>query len=394
MFESQRISFVPGLALGLLIGVAVTFGVVHADAPGALRGVTRLATALSLVDTHYVDPVDGTVLLEGAVDGMVGSLDRYSEYMDAREYADFGRATSGRFVGIGVEIESRDGWLVVVSVFPGGPAEQAGVLPGDRILAIGDTLARDLRVPDAIELVRGESGSTLRLALRRVGVDQAVEVELVRAPVQFPAVESVLLPGDVLYVRIRAFQDGVARAFSDELDRGALTSRARGGLRGVVVDLRANGGGLLTEAVDIADEFLAEGVIVSTRARVAEWTEAFPAHRRGTRPDWPIAVLIDGNSASASEILAAALRDTGRARIVGVRSFGKGTVQEVVPLPEGGALKLTIARFYSPTGQRIDGAGVTPHVVLEPSRGLPGGDLRPETLAADAYVAAALAELR
>lgn len=302
---------------------------------------------------------------EGAVKGLVATLDPHTAYMDAEELALFESHTEGRFVGIGLEITLRDGWLVVGSVFPDGPASRGGVLVGDRILEIDGRAARDLRIDEAVRLVRGDTGSEVAFAFRREGVEDAVRVTLVRAPVQVRAVESRVLADDTVYVRLRTFQASTAEEFRRALDDAATATAPRGGLRGVVIDLRENGGGLLQQAIEVADEFLSSGVIVSTRGRGGRELDVVRATRRGTRPNWPVVVLVNGWSASASEVVAGALRDNHRAVIVGTRTFGKGSVQHVIPLQAGGALKLTVARYHTPDGRSIQAQGIEPDVVVE-----------------------------
>jgi len=316
---------------------------------------------MTVIDTHYVDPVDLDALLEGAIRGVVATLDPHSEYLDAVEVETFQNHTEGRFVGIGVEIETRDGWLVINAVLPGSPALAAGVRPGDRVLAIDGTYARDLPLNDAIRRVRGAEGTVLELSLRRAGVEDAVTVRIRRGPVAVRAVESRLLADKTLYVRLRTFQDSTA----DELRRAiddAMESTAPARIRGLVLDIRENGGGLYFQAVEVVDEFLEAGPIVTTRARGGRVVNEARATRRGTRPAFPIVVLVDEFTASASEIVAGALQDHGRAVLVGMRTFGKGSVQTLVPLTGGAAIKLTTGRYFTPSGRAIQAQGLVPDV--------------------------------
>lgn len=364
MSRSQRYSWALAGVVGFLLGVGLDALSAQADAPSPLRHLDRFAEVLALVDRHYVEPVDVDALLAGASRGVVETLDPHSQYLDPEEYALFQSATEGRFVGIGVQIELRDGWLLVTTVFPGGPAALGGVQPGDRVLAIDGVLARDLRIEEAVRRVRGESGSFVELALRREGVEDAVRVRLARAPVTVRAVESRLLPDDTLYVRLRVFQESTAEELRRALDDAVLATRPRAGVAGVLLDLRQNPGGLLSQAAEVADEFLADGVIVSMRGRDGRSHGELRASRRGTRPDWPVVVLVDGFSASASEIVAGALRDHRRAVVVGTRTFGKGSVQTVLPLRGGAGLKLTTARYFTPSGRSIQAQGIEPDVIV------------------------------
>jgi carboxyl-terminal processing protease len=326
------------------------------------------ARALAYIEVSYVEPVDQESLLYGAIRGLADSLDPHSVFLDPEEYEILKSDAEGRFAGVGVEVSTRDGWLTILSVFEGGPAAKAGLQPGDRFLSIEGEDARDVRLYDAVRRIRGEPGTAVKVTIRREGQEQAIERTLTRAFIDIDPIEMQVLDDGVAYVRIEAFQDGTARALSDALDEAVVKLRQRGGVKGLLVDLRDNGGGLLHEAVWVSDEFLTSGVIVSTRGRGREMISQYSARRAGTRPKWPIVVLINENTASASEIVAGALHDHGRAVLVGVRTFGKGSVQNVFELPGGSALKLTISRYYTPSGRSIQAEGIAPDLVAEQPR--------------------------
>jgi len=326
------------------------------------------ARALAYVELAYIEPVDQESLVYGAIRGLADSLDPHSVFLDPEEYEILKSDAEGRFAGVGVEVSTRDGWLTILSVFEGGPAAKAGLRPGDRFLSIEGEDARDLRLYDAVRRIRGEPGTTVNVTIRREGWDKAIERTLTRAFIDIDPIEMQVLSDGVVYLRIKAFQDGTARLMSDALDEAVVKLRERGGLKGLMLDLRDNGGGLLHEAVWVSDEFLTSGVIVSTRGRGGETISKYSARRAGTRPKWPIVVLINENTASASEIVAGALRDHERAALVGVRSFGKGSVQNVFDLPGGSALKLTTYRYYTPSGRSIQAEGVAPDLVAEQPR--------------------------
>jgi len=253
-------------------------------------------------------------------------------------------------------------------VFDGGPAAKAGLRPGDRFLSIEGEDARDVRLYDAVRWIRGEPGTQVTVSIRREGQEEALERTLTRAFIEVDPIEMNVLDDGVVYLRIKAFQDGATRQLSDALDEAVVELRKGGGVQGLLLDLRDNGGGLLHEAVGVSDEFLSTGVIVSTRGRGGEMISQYSARRAGTRPKWPIVVLINENTASASEIVAGALRDHKRAVLVGVRSFGKGSVQNVFELPGGSALKLTTYRYYAPSGSSIQAEGISPDLVAEQPR--------------------------
>jgi len=326
------------------------------------------ARALAYIELSYVEPVDQESLVYGAIRGLADSLDPHSVFLDPEEYEILKSDAEGRFAGVGVEVSSRDGWLTILSVFEGGPAAKAGLQPGDRFLSIDGEEARDVRLYDAVRRIRGEPGTTVEVTVRREGQEKALERTLTRAFIDIDPIEAQLLDDGIVYVRIKAFQDGTARLFSHALDEAVMKRRRRGGVTGLLLDLRDNGGGLLHEAVWVSDELLASGVIVSTRGRGGVKISEYSARRAGTRPKWAIVVLINENTASASEIVAGALRDHRRAVLVGVRSFGKGSVQNVFELPGGSALKLTTYRYYTPSGRSIQAEGITPDLVAEQAR--------------------------
>ena len=347
-----------GFAVGASASVASLAGATEPSPSG--EHLRSFAGALARVQRTYVETVEEDVLIEGAMRGMLESLDPHSAYFDAEEYGRFRSATEGRFAGVGVAVGVMDGWIVVLGVLPGGPAEQAGLRPGDRFVTIGGTPARDMRVTEAVRIMRGEPGTLVSVSVRREGEDRDLPFEIRREMVAVDAVSSRLLPDGVLIVRIFTFAENTTPELRSAIDR-ALIERPEG-LRGIILDLRDNGGGLLRESIDVVDEFVSRGTIVSTRGRDGALRSEARAHRIGTRPNWPIVVLVNGRSASASEIVAGALQDLGRATIVGTRTFGKGSVQTLVPLPNGGAMKLTVARYYTPTGRSIQTHGVTPDI--------------------------------
>ena len=375
---ARRGSLLTGL-LGAVFGVALTLlaQAAPSDAQEHPRGegpdtsaeaspfrpLGAFARAYSDIERAYVDEVDQDALIHGALRGMVATLDPHSTYFDPEEYRAFLSDTQGRFAGIGVEVEMRDGWLVLLGVFPESPASLAGLRVGDRVLRIDGVPARDIRMADAVRRIRGEPGTEVRIAVRREGVEEDLEVTVRRGFVDVPPLDARVLPGGVVLVRIHAFQARTGAALAEALDlaeRELADSEQE--LRGVLLDLRGNPGGLVSQAVAVADEFLRSGVIVSTRSRNGEVLREARARRLGTRPDWPLVVLVNAYSASAAEIVAGALHDHERAVLVGTRTFGKGSVQTVFELPDGGAVKLTIARYYTASGQSIQAQGITPDI--------------------------------
>jgi len=362
----RRLFCPAALVVAFLSGAWLSPGAVGADVGSPFENLSIFTRALAHLEVAYVEEVDQDSLIHGAIEGMAASLDPHTVYLDPDEYAQLTADTQGRFAGIGVEISVRDGWLIVLAVFEGGPADRAGLQAGDRFLHIEGRPARDMRISEAVRIMRGEPGTEVRVGIRRTDVEDGIEVTLERAFIDVNPVEAKLLPDGVLYVQLAAFQENTTRALRQAI-AGAIAERRRqgGALEGILLDLRNNPGGLLSQAVSVSDEFLSSGLIVSTKARAGRVLHEARAHRRGTRPEWPLVVLVNGYSASAAEIVAGALHDHERAVLVGTRTFGKGSVQNVVELPDGSALKVTIARYYTPSGESIQARGIEPDVTVE-----------------------------
>lgn len=337
----------------------------HADPPSAspYRRLGVLSEVLAHIENSYVDSVNEDLLLDGAIRGMVGALDPHSSYLNREEYALLQSDTSGDFGGVGVEIDARGEYLMVVAPIETSPAERAGVRAGDEIVSIDGHDARGLSVDDAVRRMRGAAGTRVRVVLRRRGAPDPIRLELVREVVHVTSVDAQLLPEHIGYVNLKSFQDHASWELQIAIVR--LTTEAGGSLRGLVLDLRNNPGGLLDEGISVTDEFLREGIIVSTRGRNGAAQDEARAQGPGTLPNFPMVVLVNEYTASAAEIVAGALQDHHRATLVGVRTFGKGSVQTVIDLADGGALKLTIARYFTPSGRSIQAQGIAPDVQVE-----------------------------
>ena len=360
------------IVAGLLIAlVAALSSPTRADrdkgeSPFAALGI--FARALVELEVAYVEPIDQRKLVYGAIRGMLEALDPHSSFLDPDEYRALASGSEGRFAGVGVQILVRDGWLTVVRVFEGGPADRAGLVAGDRFIRIAGYDARDMQISKASKLMRGEPGTSVDVLMRRDGEEKDIAIELTRAIVHVPAVEGRVLPGGVVYTKIMSFQTNTIKELRAMLDRASHESRNSGGVRGLLIDLRNNGGGLLQQAILVADEFLAEGQIVSTRGRHDALLSSTHASKRNLRPNWPIVILVNGYTASASEIVAGALRDHKRAILVGTKTFGKGSVQSISHLPDNSALKFTTARYFTPAGISIQAAGIEPDIEVAYSR--------------------------
>jgi carboxyl-terminal processing protease len=319
-----------------------------------------LAEVMQRVRDNYVDSVDDHKMLQDALRGLVTGLDEHSAFLDRDEYAELKRSTSGSYAGIGIVVESSAAGVSVARRLPGSPAERAGIEPGDVITAIDGTVLSAANLDDAVARLRGPVGSRVRLSIRPAAGGAGRELVLERAEVALPSVAAELLTPGYGYLRISSFTD----ATNAEVDRALERLRAQRQLRGLVIDLRDNPGGVLEAAVAVADDFLDRGTIVTAdgRTRDARFRmEATPGDASGGAH---LAVLVNGGTASAAEILAAALHDNGRAALIGHKTYGKGSVQTILPLADGEAVKLTTSRYQTPSGASINGIGILPDTLL------------------------------
>jgi len=362
----MRLPSLLSFAAAFTLGSAATMWAGHAlhATPGgrnAYRALDVFGEVYGLIRREYVEAVDDQRLVRGALNGMAEALDPHTEVMDADAYARFQDDTDGEYAGIGLELDERDARVQVVSVYPDTPAARAGLRSGDWIATIDGEATRGWSLDDTVSRLRGQVGTRVVLTVERDAAS-GLRFELERARIHVEPVVSRLIAPDVALVSVRAFQDGTAAAFVDHL--GRLRLAAGGALGGVVLDLRDNPGGLLDEAVAVADAMLADGEIVRTVGRDQKMLERFKAERPDVLAREPVVVLVNAGSASASEIVAGALQDRGRAVLVGTRTFGKGSVQDIFELGDGGALKLTVARYYTPSGRSIQAKGIEPDVVV------------------------------
>lgn len=358
--------------VGPIVG-AFACGWLAAPASGAKSGesphaaLEQLAKVLVQVENRYVDPVDRDRLLLGAIKGMVAELDPHSEYFPPKEYGEFTSETTGKFGGVGIEVDGRGEYLTVISPIEGGPAEAAGVKPGDEIVAIDGLDAKGLSLEKSVRLMRGDPGTKVILTIRRPSEDKKIiKIPLTRAEIRVPSVSWEALPGGVAWLRIKQFQEKTHDELVDAI--GKVKGKLGGKILGVVLDMRRNPGGLVNQAVEVADEFLDKGVIFSMRGQNGKTLEESRATVGGALTSVPVVVIVDEASASAAELVAGALQDSKRAVVVGVQSFGKGSVQSIFELPGGAGLKLTTARYYTPSGRSIQAQGIEPDVVVEASR--------------------------
>jgi carboxyl-terminal processing protease len=314
-----------------------------------------------MIKQAYVEPVANQQLMQSAIRGMLSGLDPHSEFLDKRELKNLSEDTSGTYAGLGIEVAQANHQLVIVAPIDGGPAKRAGVLPGDVIVAIDGVPVQPDSIDTAIKKLRGPIGSKLTLSILHPDGDKPVSIPLVRERIRVTSVTTKMLEPGYAYIRISEFQEDTA----DELTRAlGKLQKQHGPLRGAVLDLRSNPGGLLTSAVGVSDDFLNSGLIVSTRGRLSQSRLKFSATPGDLLNGAPMVVLVDNGTASAAEIVTGALKDNHRALVMGRRTFGKGSVQTVLPLGNGDAVKLTTARYYTPDGTSIQVAGITPDIVL------------------------------
>ncbi|NPA94015.1 MAG: S41 family peptidase [Thermodesulfobacteria bacterium] len=313
---------------------------------------------LDLVERDYVEPVKPKKLIYGAIQGMLSSLDPHSAFMKPEDFKELQVETKGKFTGIGIEITIKDGVLTVVSPIEGTPAFKAGIQANDKILKINGKSTKNMTLIQAVKLLRGPKGTTVTISIYRSGWNKLKDIKLVRDVIPIKSVRAKSLEDGYGYVRITNFQSKTER----ELQKALRKLEGKKGLKGLILDLRNNPGGLLDQAVAVSDEFLESGLIVYTDGRLEDSKMKFYAKPNRVHHNYPLVVLVNGGSASASEIVAGALQDNKRAVIVGTQTFGKGSVQTIIPLEGGAAIRLTTARYYTPSGRSIQAKGITPDI--------------------------------
>jgi carboxyl-terminal processing protease len=312
------------------------------------------------IRADYVEPVNDRDVIEHAINGMLTGLDPHSSYMNPRTYRDMQVQTRGEFGGLGIEVTQEGGYIKVISPIDETPAARAGVRAGDLITHLNGSTVQGLTLQEAVEQMRGERGTSIRITIRREGSDRPIELSITRDVIRPQVVRHRLEGNDIAYIRLASFNEQTSPRLREALTR--LRQQAGPNLRGIVLDLRNNPGGLLDQAVQVADDFLEQGEVVSTRARRSEDAQRWNSKPGDIAQGLPIVVLINAGSASASEIVAGALQDHRRAIVMGVKSFGKGSVQTVMPIPGNGAIRLTTARYYTPSGRSIQSTGIEPDI--------------------------------
>jgi carboxyl-terminal processing protease len=324
------------------------------------------ASVLAIVQKNYVEPVTTKKLIDGAISGMLASLDPHSAYLTPDLYRDLEVETRGSFGGLGIEITIKNGALTVVAPIEDTPAYHAGIKAGDQIIKIDDDFTKDMSLTDAVKRMRGPKGSKIKLTLHRNGVPELFTVSLARDVIRIQSVKSKMLPDGYGYIRVTTFQENTGEGVEKAINE--FEAKDHGKVKGLVFDLRDNPGGLLNQAVKVSDDFLDGGLIVYTQGREENQQQKYFSHKKKDWVDYPMVVIVNGGSASASEIVAGALQDSKRAVILGTQTFGKGSVQTILPLDDHSALRLTTARYYTPAGRSIQAVGITPDVDVAPPK--------------------------
>jgi carboxyl-terminal processing protease len=362
--------FSPKLLGGALVIIAVfsfsSWGLSQkaVSVPGSTYENLKVYTdVLSIVQENYAEEVNTKDVIYNSLKGMVKNLDPHSSFMTPDEYQEMQIDTKGSFGGIGIEIGMKDNILTVVAPIEDTPAYKAGLLAGDKIVKIGDKSTKDMALTEAVGLMRGPKDTAITIHIMREGFDAPKPFVITRAVIKVKSVKYKMLDEGFAYVKLNQFQERT----TEELDKALieLTAKSEGKkLRGLILDLRNNPGGLLQEAVSVSNEFLDSGLIVYTKGRAAGQNMTFNADAARSQPDYPMIVLVNNGSASASEIVAGALQDHKRAIILGVPTFGKGSVQTIIPLSDGSAVRLTTSKYYTPSGRSIQARGIEPDIVV------------------------------
>ncbi len=371
---SLKVRAVLVVVIGVVMGVSLSVGGGLLGAPKppgkeelAWEQARLFAEVLERVKRDYVEPLDDAELLESAIRGMVSDLDAHSQYLDAREYRDIRISTTGSYTGIGIEVDAVDGKVMVVSPIAGSPAARSGLRSGDQVIAVDGITVESDNLQTTIGQLRGHAGSKVTVTVLRG--DDVIDHEMRRQIIRVASVHKAFLNPSIGYVRVSQFSENTARELSRAIDE--LQEVSGNLLSGLVLDLRNNPGGVLEAAVDVTDLFLDAGVIVSAEGRSVDSRFTRSAHRGDILDGAAMVVIVNGGSASASEIVAGALQDHNRALVVGTGTFGKGLVQTVVPLSKGRAIKLTTSRYYTPSGDSIHDVGITPDVHVDNTPGFP-----------------------
>ena len=358
----KRVALVSALLLVLTLSVGGGVASKGNDQAATYENLRLFTEVLSIVQSQYVDEVAAKDIIYSAIKGTLRGLDPHSSFLDPEMYREMQVETTGIFGGLGIEITLRDDVLTVVAPIDGTPAYRAGIQSGDRIVKIEGLTTKDMQLTDAVKRMRGKPGTKIIISIMREGFTEPKDFEIAREQIHVQSVRAVPLEPGIEYIRLRQFQEQTAQDMEAALDKFTKNDK----IQGLVLDLRNNPGGLLTSAVEVSERFIETGkLVVYTEGRVRNQNMRFQANAKRVYADFPIVVLVNQGSASASEIVAGALQDHGRAVVLGTQTFGKGSVQTIIPLSDGSGLRLTTAKYFTPKGRSIHGKGVTPDIIVE-----------------------------
>jgi carboxyl-terminal processing protease len=358
----KKVAMISALLLVLTLSLGGGVASKGNDTAATYENLRLFTEVLSIVQSQYVDEVPPKDIIYNAIKGTLRGLDPHSSFLDPEMYREMQVETSGSFGGLGIEITLRDDVLTVVAPIEGTPAYRSGIQPGDRILKIEGLSTKDMQLADAVKRMRGKPGSKITITIVREGWTEPKDFLITREQIRVQSVKSNQLEPGIEYIRLRQFQEQTANDLENSLEKYVK----EGKIQGLVLDLRNNPGGLLTSAVEVTEKFLEPGkLVVYTEGRVRNQNMRFSSNAKRTFTSFPIVVLVNQGSASASEIVAGALQDWGRAVVLGSQSFGKGSVQTIIPLSDGSGLRLTTAKYFTPKGRSIHGKGITPDILVE-----------------------------
>jgi len=354
----------------LVFGLGISIGLSRSPKVSALSSnvyedLKIFTDVLGLLQKEYVEETDSKDLVYGAIKGMLETLDPHSAFMPPQVYKEMQEESKGRFEGLGIEITLKEGILTVVSPIEGTPAFKAGIQAGDQILKIDGESTKNLTLMDSVKRLRGPKGTKVTISIMREGFTKLREVTLTRDVIPIRSVRHELMDKQYGYIRLSQFQEKTEGEFDKAIK--ALESESKGGMKGLILDLRSNPGGLLDQAVKVSDRFIESGLIVSMEGRREDQKMKFYANSQRTIAHYPLVVLVNGGSASGSEIVAGAIQDHGRGILVGTQTFGKGSVQTIFPMKDGSGLRLTTARYYTPNGRSIQAKGIIPDILVKPA---------------------------
>lgn len=358
----KRVVLVSALLLILTLSLAAGGASKGHDSAATYENLRLFTEVLSIIQSQYVDEVPPKEVIYSAIKGTLRGLDPHSSFLDPEMYREMQVETSGSFGGLGIEITLRDDVLTVVAPIEGTPAYKAGIHPGDRIVKIDGLSTKDMQLTDAVKRMRGKPGTKVTISIVREGWAEPKDVPITREQIRVQSVKAQEIEPGIEYIRLRQFQEQTSHDLETLLDKYTKNGK----LQGLVLDLRNNPGGLLTSSVEVTEKFLEAGrLVVYTEGRVRNQNMRFQANSRKVYADFPMVVLVNQGSASASEIVAGALQDWGRAVVIGTQTFGKGSVQTIIPLSDGSGLRLTTAKYFTPKGRSIHGKGIAPDIIVE-----------------------------